>query len=150
MTFTLTCACQFFWTPCSDEEDVAEFSCAASMTTSPAYEHWPCPFSYLERKLYDWNKTLILLQVHTETTTTCSFYKQSLTFTHCLIKQLLATLLVKANLGKDNDNLTTHHNPCDVPCGVPVCSCGSVHGNEQSQVFWWSVHPLPIFVSAGL
>lgn len=45
---------------------------------------------------------------------------------------------------------TTHRNPCDVPCGVPVCSCGSVRGNERSQVFWWSVHPLPIFVSAGL
>lgn len=50
LTFMLTCACQFFWTPCSDEEDVAGFSCAASMTTSPAYEHWLYPFSYLDKK----------------------------------------------------------------------------------------------------
>ena len=24
----------------------------------------------------------------------------------------------------------THHNQCDVPCGVPACSCGSERGNE--------------------
>lgn len=47
LKFTRTCACQFSWTPCSDEEDAAGFSCAASTSASLAYEHWLYPFSYL-------------------------------------------------------------------------------------------------------
>lgn len=45
---------------------------------------------------------------------------------------------------------STHHNPCDVPCGGPKCSCGSEPGNEPSLVSWWSIHPSPVFGSAGL
>lgn len=45
---------------------------------------------------------------------------------------------------------STHHNPCDVPCGGPLCSCGSEPGNEPSLVSWWSIHPSPVFGSAGL
>lgn len=46
----LTCACQFSLTPCSDEEDDEGFSCASSISTFLAYEHWPYPFSYLRQR----------------------------------------------------------------------------------------------------
>lgn len=44
---SLTCACQFSLTPCSDGADDAGFSCAAARTTLLAYERWQYPFFYL-------------------------------------------------------------------------------------------------------
>lgn len=46
-----TCACRFFWPPCSDATDDAGSSCVASSTASQAYGRWLYPFSFLDTQI---------------------------------------------------------------------------------------------------